>query len=102
MGLDLALDARFDQTIDLGPYEGVLQTLATIFPGLTPLADDNGNGLSNYEDYAAGFDPASPVSPLQVDPTLTELGGALFLSHTVRRTVDDLDLAYEVSDDLIN
>jgi hypothetical protein len=52
--------------IDLGAYEfgsSASVTFASLFPTLAPGDDDNGNGLSNYLDYALGTDPTGPFDP---------------------------------------
>lgn len=60
---DLAYQTRFNGIIDLGAYEGSYTTFANDFSGLNPEDDANGNGLSNYTDYAMGADPtAAPTT----------------------------------------
>lgn len=52
--------------IDLGAYEfgsGTSVTFASLFPTLGPDDDENGNGLSNYLDYALGTDPTGAFDP---------------------------------------
>lgn len=52
--------------IDLGPYEfgsAAAVTFAALFPALDPGDDENGNGYSNYLDYALGTDPTAPFDP---------------------------------------
>lgn len=52
--------------IDLGAYESgstTPVTFAVLFPALLPDDDDNGNGNSNYLDYALGLDPTAPHDP---------------------------------------
>ncbi len=48
--------------IDLGAYEfgsSPLVTFTKLYPTLSPDDDENGNGLSNYLDYALGNDPTA-------------------------------------------
>ncbi|MGJ8672355.1 choice-of-anchor Q domain-containing protein, partial [Rubritalea sp.] len=56
---DLVGNTRFVGTIDLGAYEGAYTTFANDFPALNANDDANGNGLSNYLDYAMGVDPTT-------------------------------------------
>lgn len=50
-----------DSTIDLGAYEGGINaTFELLHPALDPNIDSNGNGHSNYIDYAVGGDPLGP------------------------------------------
>ena len=68
--------------------------LATEHPGLSAGADANGNGHSNFLDYASGQDPAaSGLLPI------VELSGS---TPTLRRRVDGIDAlaTAEYSDDL--
>jgi hypothetical protein len=63
---DLLGNARFIGTIDLGAYEGnVAATFVLLHPTLNPTEDANGNGISNFGDYAAGGNPAAPDNPAQ-------------------------------------
>jgi hypothetical protein len=67
---DLAGNPRKVGTIDLGAYEGAFVTFALLNPGLDPNEDDNGNGISNFGDYAAGGNPTAPDDP-SMRPTLS-------------------------------
>jgi len=71
---DAAGSPRIDfSTIDLGAYEGGFSgaDFASLFPSLTESGDDNGNGFSNYLDYATGADPTAPHDSAGY-PTFTE------------------------------
>lgn len=58
-GKDLDGNSRsLGDSTDLGCFEGnVGSTFAVLFPDLDPATDANGNGNSNYMDYALGADP---------------------------------------------
>ena len=61
---DLAGNPRKVGTIDLGAYEeNVYATFALLHPSLDPAGDANGNGISNFGDYAAGGNPSAPDDP---------------------------------------
>ncbi len=68
--------------IDLGPYESVFLTFVAEFPVLDPEADANGNGLTNYHDYAAGLDPSSPFDPSAFARVFNGSQGELFFEFT--------------------
>lgn len=74
------------------PEPFVPVTFADLYPGLDPEADDtdNDNGLSNFVDYATGFDPNVFVSPALVHPSL---GPDRAL--TLRRRNDAADVSAE-------
>jgi len=63
---DLAGNPRIqNNTIDLGAFEGSHQlSFSLLFSGLAPDGDENGDGQSNYHDYASGADPRTPDSPM--------------------------------------
>jgi hypothetical protein len=99
---DLAGNARAQGfSIDLGPYEGALMTLATAYAGLDPNLDANSNGHSNFEDYAAGFDPTADFNTAFHAPSLMANGDTLYLTHPMRRSGEDVNVYYEVSTDLV-
>ena len=53
--VDLAGNPRIVNTIDIGAFEGTasgLRRFAEFFPGLNQSDDQNGNGLSNFLEYA--------------------------------------------------
>jgi hypothetical protein len=59
---DLAGNPRKVGTIDLGAYEGAFVTFAHL--GYSdPNGDANGNGITNFGDYAAGGNPSAPDDP---------------------------------------
>ena len=101
--LDLAGNTRIQNTtIDLGAYEGNVDALfALLHPSLDPDADENGNGVTNYGDYAAGFNPLVPVPPLQGPSFFRDEFGSYFYRLS-RRTGNALDVftEYEKSSDL--
>jgi len=95
--LDLDGNTRFSgAAIDLGPYE-FQQSFATRFLALDPDADDNGNGFSNYFDYAAGADPTALHDP-GVSPTPVALDT---FTHTLLAFAGDVHITYEISTDLV-
>jgi predicted outer membrane repeat protein len=93
---DLAENARFVGIIDLGAYEGAYTTFATRYPGLNSEEDDNGNGRSNYADYALGLDPTVSSGSSGV----TTLVGDL-LTFSIRAYALDVISTYKKSIDLI-
>lgn len=90
-------DRIFSEVIDLGAYESgaVAVTFTTVFPALDPADDDNGNGLSNYLDYALGMDPTQP-DDFSARPAIN--GNLVTFSH--RTGVDDATPLYRKSSDL--
>ena len=64
-----------------------------------PVTDANGNGRSNYADYAAGVDPTAPPDP-SVHPVAGFSEGAATWSHTRRTGALDVFVSYERSTDL--
>jgi predicted outer membrane repeat protein len=93
---DLAGNSRKHDTIDLGAYEQQGVTFSLLHPGLDPDGDENGNGLSNFLDYASGQHPeATGLLPI-VEITATTL--------TLRTRVDGSSTFpfAEYSDDLDN
>ncbi len=100
VGTDLAGNPRFEgNTIDIGAYEyfegSVATTFASLFPALEPGGDENGNGLTNFTDYALGADPSAPHDPSAM-PLLT--GGSITFSH--RGGASDVDPVYKKSSTL--
>lgn len=87
--LDLARSARIQNSaVDLGAYEGFVVTFALLHPSLTPGADDNHNGVTNFQEYGMGFDPsAAGNSP--VTPALSFAGGSRFLTLSQRSNAVD-------------
>ncbi|MCB1098758.1 MAG: hypothetical protein KDN22_24510 [Verrucomicrobiae bacterium] len=82
-------------------------------PVATPIADPDGDGLTNLMEYALGGDPAVPDA-VSLVPKLVEFkksGRELFLSYSRRiaqpsslslKGVTDLTYGIEVSDDLVH
>ncbi len=94
---DLAQRARIaGPTVDLGAYEGGYVSFNGLHPGLAPVGDANGNGLTNFLEYALGADPESPTTPLGT-PTITFSGGTLGLTATWRSNALDVFPTWETS-----
>ncbi len=89
--LDLAGNARIqDGTIDLGAYEGGYDvSFSSLYPTLDPAADQNGNGLSNFLEYALGIDPNGP-GDFSALPAVSTSGGSMFLTSTRRSNGIDI------------
>jgi hypothetical protein len=89
--LDLAGNTRIqDGIIDLGAYEGGYDvTFSSLYPTLDPAADQNGNGLSNFFEYALGIDPNGP-GDFSALPVVSTSGGSMFLTATRRSNGIDI------------
>lgn len=95
---DLAGNARKNGTIDLGPYEFLsLVTFAVLYPGLDANGDANGNGLSNYYDYAVGGDPTA-TGELTSVPLLNNN----LLTVSYRNDAADVFVEYQKSETLLS
>ncbi|MES2925082.1 MAG: right-handed parallel beta-helix repeat-containing protein [Verrucomicrobiota bacterium] len=87
--LDASKAARIQNaTVDLGAYEGSFVTFALLYPSLASGADANRNGVSNFQEYAMGFDP-SAAGNLQVNPGISFAGGFKFL--TINQRINGVD-----------
>lgn len=85
-------------SVDVGALEGaVTARFGLLHPGLPLEGDENGNGRTNYEDYATGASPVGPHDP-SVQPTLH--GNQLTLTH--RNNAADVFVRFEKSSDLRN
>lgn len=94
---DLAGKTRFlDGIIDMGAYEGGYTTFANDFSDLNPEDDANGNGLSNYADYAMGADPTAAPTTHQA----TTFHGNQVTFRT-RDYATDIKPVYQKSTDLV-
>jgi len=88
--LDLAGSQRIRSgTVDMGAFEGGYVTFASLYPALSPSGDQNGNGISNFQEYGMGFDP-SATNPTAA-PGISKVGSATLL--TVNQRANALDLA---------
>ncbi|WP_193212887.1 right-handed parallel beta-helix repeat-containing protein [Luteolibacter marinus] len=95
--LDIAGNSRIQSgTIDLGAYEGFLVTFETLHPGLLKTDDDNGNGHTNYEDYALGADPLTPH-----DPSYYPMLEGTQLTFGYRDNAVDVFVEFQKSTDLL-
>ncbi len=71
--------------------------------GPEDLDDFNGNGLSNFYEYALGLDPLDPGSRNAVEASLDESGGVKHFHLAYKeRTTGGLNYRVEFSDDLKN
>ena len=86
--LDLARSARTqNSTVDLGAYEGFVVTFALLHPSLTPGADSNHNGVTNFQEYAMGFDPT--VAGNSSNPAMSSSAGFKFITINQRPNAVD-------------
>ena len=86
--LDLARSARIqNSTVDLGAYEGFFVTFAMLHPTLTTGADDNHNGVTNFQEYAMGFDPSAAGN--SSNPAMSFAGGFKFITLNQRPNAVD-------------
>ena len=86
--LDLARSARTqNSTVDLGAYEGFVVTFALLHPSLTPSADSNHNGVTNFQEYAMGFDPTAAGN--SSNPAMSSSAGFKFITINQRPNAVD-------------
>lgn len=86
--LDLTRSARIQNpTVDLGAYEGFFVTFAMLHPTLTTSADDNHNGVTNFQEYAMGFDPSAAGN--SSNPAMSFAGGFKFITLNQRPNAVD-------------
>ena len=71
-------------------------TFSSTYPGMSEGGDENQNGLSNYFDYAAGFDPATPGLTAS-RPGITVAVTGVDYTHTMRSGANDVFIDYEYS-----
>lgn len=46
-------------SVDMGACEGGFVSFSSLYPLLDPAADENSNGVPNFQEYAMGFDPSA-------------------------------------------
>ena len=90
--------------IDLGAYEGEFEAVVdsdlsfpALFPDLSATEDENGNGLTNFEDYASGADPTTPGDPA-FSPVFDQASGELRFRYRTGAT--DFQVVREKSSSL--
>jgi parallel beta-helix repeat protein len=83
-------------TIDIGAFEGGYVTFAYLHPSLGPNGDSNGNGLSNFLEYATGIDPTAPDDPT-ARPLLSRTGGFFLLTSSQRSNAADTSTVWQSS-----
>jgi Right handed beta helix region len=99
--LDRAGRTRIQNTtIDLGAFEGGYVTFAYLHPTLTQTGDENGNGLSNFLEYATGIDPSAPDDS-SVRPQISTSGGFRFLTSSQRFNAADTVAIWQTSPSLL-
>lgn len=92
--------------VNLGVFEGAgapvppSTTFAGLFPGLDPQGDDNADGLTNYHNYAAGFDAAAAFDRGASHYPFGANEDA-FYRFIERANADDVFTRYEWSLDLV-
>jgi len=70
---------------------------ASLYPGLDPQGDDNGNGYSNFFDYAIGADPSGPSRP----DLLPRMSGRDMVV-SLRSNTSDLELQFDFGVNLVD
>jgi hypothetical protein len=90
-----------DTTIDLGAFEGGYVTFALLHRVLDPTEDSNGNGISNFIEYASGTDPSGPDNPT-ARPMISRDGDFNFLTISQRSNSADVIFSWETSTSLEN
>ncbi len=88
-----------DTTIDLGAFEGGYVTFGLLHPTLNPTEDSNGNGISNFVEYASGTDPSGPDNPA-TRPMISQSGNFKFLTTAQRSNALDVIFSWETSTSL--
>ncbi|MEM0898192.1 MAG: right-handed parallel beta-helix repeat-containing protein, partial [Verrucomicrobiota bacterium] len=92
-----------NETVDLGAFEAEYVNFTELFPGLSRDGDENQNGISNFADYAEGYDPTAP-DPLNRDIEAFVYREAapekLFYQFSVRTNAEDIDVTVQTSDNL--
>ena len=86
-------------TTTLGAFEGAYESFSHLYPALDPEADQNGNGLKNFTEYALGIDPISPVATVDL-PILAIKDGKFYLTTTRRSNGIDIVPLLETSTSL--
>ncbi len=88
---------------DLGAYESQqLLTYDLLYGALyLPGDDENGDGLTNFENYAFGMDPAAPFNAL-LSPGLSDPNSFSVFSHGTSQGGSDVEYSYWTSSDLEN
>lgn len=88
-----------NSTIDLGAYEGGYVTFGLLHPSLNPTEDSNGNGISNFVEYATGTDPSGQDNP-SARPMISRNEGFNFLTTSRRSNAIDVTFSWETSTSL--
>lgn len=88
-----------DTTIDLGAFEGGYVTFGLLHPSLNPTEDSNGNGISNFVEYATGTDPSGQDNPA-ARPMISRSEGSNFLTTSQRSNAVDVVFSWETSTSL--
>ncbi|MEI6603906.1 MAG: right-handed parallel beta-helix repeat-containing protein [Verrucomicrobiota bacterium] len=82
---DLSGNARIQGiSINLGAFEGGYESFSHLYPDLDPAGDNNGNGLTNFLEYALDCPPDGPVDAVTL-PAVSIKNSVCFLT-TVRRS----------------
>jgi hypothetical protein len=99
--LDLLRQPRIkDSTVDMGAYEGGFVSFASLHPLLDPTADENGNGIANFQEYAMGFDP-SATSQMGINPQISVENDTTLLTTSQRSNAFDVVHTLQTSTDLV-
>lgn len=86
-------------TIDMGAYESLPTNFSDLHPGLNPNTDANGNGYTNFFDYAAGYSPTGQGAPNPLS-TMSGSPGDNSFTYIRRDGVTDADGVLQICVDL--
>ncbi|MEM9480681.1 MAG: hypothetical protein AAGA58_13590 [Verrucomicrobiota bacterium] len=91
-------------TVDLGAFEAEYVNFAELFPTLSRDGDENKNGISNFVDYAEGYDPTAPDPPNRETGAFVYREAAperLFYDFPIRTNAEDIEVTVQFTENLV-